>query len=175
MAFGRSDSVGKEYTRFTISKPWGYHAPEVEEAIDLYEKTIQQLKQIIESKDDEVNQLKVELDRARAEIRHLHIEMSCIDLPSESSMAEAFVLNNVAKSSSQTDNIKQEDLGEEFEGAPRFIPEQEQKPKKIHFNHDIVASQSSANIQTSEPVNEIIFDFETPGDNIQNGDIPIVS
>lgn len=175
MAFGKGNNRGKEYTRFQISKPWGYNPDEVEEAVDLYEKTIIQLKQVIEAKDNDISQLKNDFEKARKEIRNLQLEMSCIELPSESSMAEAFVLNNVAKAASQTESLKQEDLGDEFEGAPRFIPEPEPKPKKIHFDHDVVGSQSSDSINTSEPVNDIIFDFGTPGNNTQDGDIPIVS
>ena len=100
------------FTRFSISKPWGYYPPEVEEVIEKYEETIGQLNAKLTEKIRQNAKLKDRIVKLEDELRAMHIEMSSLELPDTEEIVESVVLNDFRNyPSGVSQRYMNEDLG----------------------------------------------------------------
>lgn len=106
----------KEYKRFTISTPWGYHPEEVEAYIVKLEGFIEQLNNKLITKNDAINKLQSKVKNYQEELRNMHIEMANVELPEAEEITQNVVLNEFANYGNNNFNTKGsfEDTGKEF-------------------------------------------------------------
>ena len=81
-----------KYTKFKLSKPWGYFPPDVDKAIDTYESTLGKINSALAEQVQLNTRLKERIKKLEDELRAMHIEMSSIELPDTEELTESVVL-----------------------------------------------------------------------------------
>lgn len=174
---GKNNIDSREFNKFKKSKPWGYHPPDVDEAINEYEKTLSQLNSVISSKDNEIVKLRTDKDQLvkefdekeselndeiiylKNELRDMHLQMASIELPDVSQDAGDAILKS----------FKEEKSGgfveQEIRVEKPFEKKQNQlKSKKTNrIQHKDPEPKPEEHEETEDP------GFKILGDNTQLG------
>jgi hypothetical protein len=83
-----------DFTKFRLSKPYGYHPPDVEKAIEQYEEMIGKLNDKLSEKIQLCSKYQERINKLEEELRAMHIEMSSLELPDTEEMVESVVLGD---------------------------------------------------------------------------------
>lgn len=174
---GKNSIDSREFNKFKKSKPWGYHPPDVDEAIDEYENALSQLNGVISSKDSEIVKLRTEKDQMekefdekesslneeivylKNELRDMHLQMASIELPDVSQDAGDAILKSFKEEKSGGFVEQEIRVNEPFEKKQKQL-----KSKKTHkIQHNTPETKPIESVETQDT------GFKILGDNTQLG------
>lgn len=122
----------EEFTKFRISKPYGYNPPDVEAAILQYEETVGRLNAaLVEVKQANIR-FQERIRKLEDELRAMHLEMSCMELPDTEEAIQSVVLNDF-KNYHNDVQPEAPPKGKELEGEGIVDIEKELKPRGLRF------------------------------------------
>lgn len=94
----------KQYNMFRKSKPIGYDFESVEAAIAKYEESLKQVNENYASQLQINNQLKQRINRLQDELKEMHIQMSCLEMPDVEEVVENYVLDDFKRYNSKEED-----------------------------------------------------------------------
>lgn len=71
----------KNFTKFKLSKPFGYYPPDVDSTVDEYENLLKELRRMVDEKDAEIESRDSKIRGLENELRDLHIQFASMELP----------------------------------------------------------------------------------------------
>ena len=173
---GKNSIDSREFNKFKKSKPWGYHPPDVDKAIDEYEQALSQLNSVISSKDNEIVKIRTEKDQMekefdekesslneeivylKNELRDMHLQMASIELPDVSQDAGDAILKS----------FKEEKSGGFVEQEIHVEKPFEKKQKQLKSKKN-KAQYKAPETKAIEPVETQDVGFKILGDSTQLG------
>lgn len=113
---------------FRVSKPYGYHMPDVNNAIFKYNEVVEQLKKSLTDRDKKISRQKKEiaeyqeeLERVKGEVRDMHFQMNMMELPDMNEIQEQVILNKFKEerqSTSSSSDKEKDNYEEEVDEEP---------------------------------------------------------
>lgn len=111
-----SDGMNKNGTMFRISRPYGYHIPDVDQVIAKYNNVFTELKNTILSVKNENARLLNENKQIKSELRNMQMQMSMLQLPDTSEVQDHAMLDKMKQITGEK-RYDFSDLDSEFESA----------------------------------------------------------
>lgn len=102
---------------FKISKPYGYHIPQVDETIARYNKALEDAKKIILKKDEdykiimnENKKLRETVAELEKTVQGLYLEMHMLEIPNMNSVQEQIIIDNFKDSIGKNEPREHQEL-----------------------------------------------------------------
>lgn len=83
-----------QFTKFQLSKPYGYYPPAVDQTIDQYERTIGAMNSKLVEQQQLVTRLQDRISKLEDELRRMHIEMSSMELPDADEVVAGLIMQD---------------------------------------------------------------------------------
>lgn len=89
--------MAKQGRMFRISKPYGYHIEDVEQAINKYNDVISELKQTVIDYKNVIKRKDEENEKLKNELKNMHMQLTMLEVPGMSHAQENLLLNQFSK------------------------------------------------------------------------------
>lgn len=126
-------SLRDKYTNFTWSKPVGYDFQEVDDEIENYKRTIADIGELLQKKDNIILALKTENNRLIDEVTNTRMQMESLVIPSMSEKDSLGILSDVNSDFDISEDEIQEQLTDTQEDEVIDIDKKVEERKPKHF------------------------------------------
>lgn len=126
-------SLRDKYTNFTWSKPVGYDFQEVDDEIENYKRTIADIGELLQKKDNIILALKTENNRLIDEVTNTRMQMESLVIPSMSEKDSLDILSDVNSDFDISEDEIQEQLTDTQEDEVIDIDKKVEERKPKHF------------------------------------------
>lgn len=126
-------SLRDKYTNFTWSKPVGYDFQEVDDEIENYKRTIADIGELLQKKDNIILALKTENNRLIDEVTNTRMQMESLVIPSISEKDSLDILSNVNSDFDISEDEIQEQLTDIPDDEVIDIDKEVKERKPKHF------------------------------------------
>lgn len=110
----------KKHKLFNISKPYGYHPEQVEKAIEKYNEVLTKLQDAVTYRDNIIRTKDEELMQVKSELQRMQLEMSMLELPKMDQLQEHMILTQFKEKKTKPNHHIEDDY------IPNPVPELEE-------------------------------------------------